>query len=131
MTRRPGPPTVASTRKWISWWTGCTTWQENEHQKCPLGMPTLLTPEQRQQLQQERPAWEVDDSAMRRSIVFKDFVGLRFHEPRGPAGWIRQHHPDWCNVYNRVKIELSTHDLGGLSTLDLELSAAIDALLPA
>ena len=43
----------------------------------------------------------------------------------------RQHHPDWSNVYNRVKIELSTHDLGGLSTMDAELSAAIDALLPA
>jgi 4a-hydroxytetrahydrobiopterin dehydratase len=42
----------------------------------------------------------------------------------------RQHHPDWSNVYNRVKIELSTHDLGGLSTLDAELAAAIDALLP-
>ena len=43
----------------------------------------------------------------------------------------RNHHPDWSNVYNRVTIELTTHDLGGLSSLDVDLAAAIDALLPA
>jgi 4a-hydroxytetrahydrobiopterin dehydratase len=43
----------------------------------------------------------------------------------------RNHHPNWSNVYNRVNIELTTHDLGGLSTLDEELAAAIDDLLPA
>ena len=43
----------------------------------------------------------------------------------------KNHHPNWSNVYNRVSIDLSTHDLGGLSSLDVELAAAIDALLPA
>ena len=43
----------------------------------------------------------------------------------------RNHHPNWSNVYNRVTIELSTHDLGGLSSLDEELASAIDDLLPA
>ncbi|HUJ74480.1 MAG TPA: 4a-hydroxytetrahydrobiopterin dehydratase, partial [bacterium] len=37
------------------------------------------------------------------------------------------HHPDWSNVYNRVRIGLSTHDLGGLSTLDVELARRISA----
>ena len=95
-------------------------------------MPTLLTTEQRQQLQKERPAWEVDNTAMRRSIVFSDFVeAFGFMTRVALLAESRQHHPDWSNVYNRVKIELSTHDLGGLSTLDAELSSAIDALLPA
>ena len=95
-------------------------------------MPTLLTPEQRQQPQKERPAWEVDDTAMRRSLVFSDFVeAFGFMSRVALLAESRQHHPDWSNVYNRVKIELSTHDLGGLSTLDAELAAAIDALLPA
>ena len=40
-----------------------------------------------------------------------------------------QHHPNWSNVYNRVTIELTTHDLGGLSNLDAELARSIDALL--
>ena len=95
-------------------------------------MPTLLSLEQRQQLQQERPTWEVGDTAMRRSVVFSDFVeAFGFMSRVALLAESRQHHPDWSNVYNRVKIELSTHDLGGLSTLDAELSAAIDALLPA
>jgi 4a-hydroxytetrahydrobiopterin dehydratase len=38
------------------------------------------------------------------------------------------HHPEWSNVWNRVVIELTTHDLGGLSGLDVELAKRIDAL---
>ena len=33
------------------------------------------------------------------------------------------HHPDWQNVYNRVKIELHTHDAGGITELDFQLAA--------
>ena len=40
----------------------------------------------------------------------------------------KQHHPNWSNVYNLVTIELTTHDLKGLSDLDAELAQAIDAL---
>jgi 4a-hydroxytetrahydrobiopterin dehydratase len=40
----------------------------------------------------------------------------------------KQHHPNWSNVYNRVTIELTTHDLGGLSNLDAELARSIDDL---
>jgi 4a-hydroxytetrahydrobiopterin dehydratase len=38
------------------------------------------------------------------------------------------HHPEWSNVWNRVTIELTTHDTGGLSDLDLQLAQRIDAL---
>ena len=39
------------------------------------------------------------------------------------------HHPDWSNVYNRVRITLTTHDAGGISALDLKLAKEIDQLL--
>jgi 4a-hydroxytetrahydrobiopterin dehydratase len=38
------------------------------------------------------------------------------------------HHPDWSNVWNRVTVELSTHDAGGLTALDFELASAMDKL---
>ena len=40
------------------------------------------------------------------------------------------HHPDWSNVWATVVVDLSTHDLGGISTLDVELARRIDAIAP-
>lgn len=40
------------------------------------------------------------------------------------------HHPDWSNVYDKVSITLTTHDVGGLSEKDVSLAGKIDALLP-
>ena len=37
------------------------------------------------------------------------------------------HHPEWFNVYNKVKITLTTHDVGGLSEKDLMLGQFIDS----
>ena len=36
------------------------------------------------------------------------------------------HHPKWTNVYNRIDVELFTHDIGGLSNLDFELAGFMD-----
>ena len=38
------------------------------------------------------------------------------------------HHPDWSNVYNRVEVELITHDLSAVSTWDIELAKKMDSL---
>ena len=39
------------------------------------------------------------------------------------------HHPEWFNVYNRVVIDLTTHDAGGISNLDFELASKADDLI--
>ncbi|MET0883956.1 MAG: 4a-hydroxytetrahydrobiopterin dehydratase, partial [Acidimicrobiales bacterium] len=36
------------------------------------------------------------------------------------------HHPEWSNVYNRVAIDLVTHDAGGLTDLDVQLAGRVD-----
>jgi 4a-hydroxytetrahydrobiopterin dehydratase len=38
------------------------------------------------------------------------------------------HHPEWRNVYKTVEVELSTHDAGGVTTLDIELAKAMNAI---
>ena len=39
------------------------------------------------------------------------------------------HHPEWSNVYNRLHIELTTHDSGGITDKDRALAAAIDQIV--
>ena len=36
------------------------------------------------------------------------------------------HHPEWENVYNKVKITLTTHDIGGISKLDVDMALFIE-----
>ena len=77
------------------------------------------------------PGWEVVDGKLHREIVVDDFVaafGLMAQVAIGAEKL--NHHPEWSNVWNRVTIDLITHDLGGLSDLDVELATRIDSVLP-
>jgi len=95
-------------------------------------MATLLSADQRQQLAQQQPLWTLTEDRMTRQLVFRDFVeAFGFMSQVALLAETRGHHPNWSNVYNRVSIELTTHDLGGLSDLDADLATAIDALLSA
>jgi 4a-hydroxytetrahydrobiopterin dehydratase len=92
-----------------------------------------LNQDQIQDLTSRLPHWTVNgDACLQRQLIFKNFVeAFGFMAQVALLAEARNHHPNWSNVYNRVNIELTTHDLGGLSTLDEELAAAIDDLLPA
>ena len=70
-----------------------------------------------------------DGGSIRRSFQFSDFSqAWGFMSRVALLAETHNHHPDWSNVYNRVEIRLSTHDVRGLSRLDFTLAAAIDAL---
>ena len=78
------------------------------------------------------PNWVVNGDRLHRELQFKSFVeAFGFMAQVALLAESKNHHPNWSNVYNRVSISLTTHDLGGLSSLDVELASAIDALLPA
>ena len=78
------------------------------------------------------PNWVVNGDRLHRDLQFKSFVeAFGFMAQVALLAESKNHHPNWSNVYNRVSIDLTTHDLGGLSSLDVELARAIDALLPA
>ena len=66
---------------------------------------------------------------MFRSFRFADFVeAFGFMSRVALLAETRNHHPEWSNVYNRVNIELVSHDLGGITERDTQLALAIDKL---
>jgi 4a-hydroxytetrahydrobiopterin dehydratase len=69
------------------------------------------------------PGWEIRDGKLHRDFTFSDFAeAFRFMTEVATEAEQLQHHPDWCNVYNRVSVDLSTHDVGGITALDFELA---------
>ena len=76
------------------------------------------------------PGWSVAAGKLRRTFTFKDFSeAWGFMTRVALAAEKTDHHPDWSNVWNRVTIELSTHDAGGLTENDFALAAKINALV--
>ncbi|MCB1054203.1 MAG: 4a-hydroxytetrahydrobiopterin dehydratase [Acidobacteria bacterium] len=74
--------------------------------------------------------WQLDDGKLYREFRFDDFVtAFGFMARVALVAETMSHHPEWCNVYNQVRIHLSTHDVGGISDKDFVLARAIDALV--
>ena len=69
-----------------------------------------------------------------RDAIFKCYKFSSFIEAfswmSAAALWSEKvnHHPEWFNVYNRVEVTLTTHDVGGLSLLDIKLAQKMDDL---
>lgn len=62
-----------------------------------------------------------------REFVFTDFAqAFAFMTQIAVQAEKRNHHPEWSNVYNRVNITLTTHDVNGLSQQDIDLARYID-----
>ena len=92
---------------------------------------TQLTPAERDAALAHLPQWTLreDGLAIVRRLKFADFgEAFGFMTRVAIAADKADHHPEWSNVYNRVKITLTTHDAGGLSKRDVALAEAIDAM---
>jgi len=75
------------------------------------------------------PHWSLVNGKLHRQFRFADFSeAFGFMTRVALAAETLGHHPEWSNVWNRVSIDLTTHDTGGLSNLDLELASRIDRL---
>ncbi len=73
--------------------------------------------------------WDVVGGKLRREFRFPDFVAaFGFMTRCALVAEKLDHHPEWSNVYDRVVVELTTHDAGGLTALDIELAAAMTEL---
>jgi len=95
----------------------------------PLPAAARLAATARDEVMQGMDAWHYDDvrDAITRTFEFTDFIAaFGFMMRVAVLAEQRQHHPEWSNVYNVVRIVLTTHDCGGLSLRDIELAQAID-----
>jgi 4a-hydroxytetrahydrobiopterin dehydratase len=76
------------------------------------------------------PLWRLENARLRRDFVFADFVeAFGFMTRVALLAERADHHPEWSNVYKRVTIQLSTHEVSGISERDTQLAAEIDALI--
>ncbi len=92
----------------------------------------LMTPLSHTELERrliDLPGWEIVNQKLRREFRFPDFITA--------FGWMAQaalmaesmgHHPEWFNVYNKVVVDLVTHDAGGITEKDLELATRMSSL---
>ena len=78
----------------------------------------------------EVKGWSLVDGKLHREIQFANFVeAFGFMSRVALVAESMNHHPEWFNVYNRVTVDLSTHDAGGVTQMDLTLAARINKML--
>lgn len=75
------------------------------------------------------PGWRFENGKLHRGYKFTDFVSaFAFMTGVALVAEGMQHHPEWFNVWNAVRVDLWTHDAGGVTTLDVELAQRMEEL---
>lgn len=75
------------------------------------------------------PGWSLESGKLHRQFTFKDFVeAFRFMTAVAFEAERLGHHPEWRNVYNRVTVDLTTHDAQGITALDFDLAGRMHEL---
>ena len=90
---------------------------------------TKLTGEQIEKALAGLPGWSLANGKLHREYKFADFVhAFGFMATAAIAIEARNHHPEWSNVYNRVTVDLTTHDAQGITKKDTELAALLESV---
>ena len=75
------------------------------------------------------PGWVARDEKLHREYQFPDFVhAFGFMATAAIAIEAMNHHPEWSNVWNRVVVDLTTHDAGGITAKDILLAEKLEEL---
>ncbi len=76
-----------------------------------------------------QPQWSVKDNKLHREFRFKNFThAFGFMSMVALVAEKANHHPEWFNVYNRVVVDLTTHEASGITERDFKLALAMDKL---
>ncbi len=93
-------------------------------------MSDLLAQEELAVALKKYPEWEQEKTYITRSIEFEEFMeGIDFVAVVGEIAEEAQHHPDISVKYTKVTLKLTTHDVGGVTDLDIQLAQRIDNVL--
>ena len=94
-------------------------------------MIAKLTDEERALALADLPLWTAagDPDGIVRRFAFADFAAaFAFMTHVAIMAERADHHPEWSNVYGRVEVRLTTHDLGGVTSLDTALARIMEEL---
>ena len=93
-----------------------------------FGMAVKLTGHQIEVVLTTLEGWTQDAGRIKKEYKFIDFTGAAmFITGANLEAEKMNHHPEICHSYTTVKIEMTTHDVGGISELDLRLAKKLDA----
>lgn len=74
--------------------------------------------------------WSVENAKLHKEFKFKNFIeAFGFMSRVSIIAEGMNHHPEWFNVWNKVVIDLTTHDVGGISELDVEFAGRVEDLM--
>ena len=97
-----------------------------------MARPVKLAPDEIDTRLKQLPGWSVEGDKLHREFRFADFTAAFAFMTRAALVAERMdHHPEWFNVYSTVRIDLTTHDAGGISSLDFELAGHMNAFADA
>jgi 4a-hydroxytetrahydrobiopterin dehydratase len=75
------------------------------------------------------PEWSLLSEKLHREYRFADFIhAFGFMATAAIAVEAMGHHPEWSNVWNRVTVDLTTHDAGGVTAKDVALAEKLEAI---
>ena len=88
-----------------------------------MARPTTIADSQLRAALETLEGWSIEAGKLHREFHFASFVeAFGFMVKVALAAESLNHHPEWFNVYARVVVDLTTHDAGGITELDLELA---------
>ena len=90
---------------------------------------TKLSDEQIKKELADLPGWSLVNGKLHKDFVFKDFIeAFGFMSTAALHIEKMNHHPEWFNVYNKIKVDLTTHDAGGITQNDINLARILNSL---
>ncbi len=93
-------------------------------------MSDLIAPDEMNAYLKKVPEWELEGDSITRSVEFDEYMeGIDFVNDVAEIAEEAQHHPEIDIRWGRVNLKLTTHDQGGLTSLDFELAQRIDNLI--